>query len=102
MKALISLNEKVSYISSWEYTQTNDGKGMEYRPITSIAGARVVQLSDQEFDISAQMFWKEYNGTNESHRLYYDVSSDSILDIVDANPPIEMTEEKQNNGVKPT
>lgn len=94
MKALISPNEQAFAVTAWENKKSQDGKGMVWTSTKEAIGLRVAEISNQEFEVAAPLFWKEYNGSKQTHELYYDQASDSILDIINSPFPPEMETEK--------
>lgn len=93
MKALISPNEQAFAVTAWENKKSQDGKGMVWIPTMKAIGLRVAELSNEEFEVATPLFWKEYNGSKQADELYYDQSSNSILDIINIPIPSNMETE---------
>lgn len=78
MKALISPNEKVSYISDWFWGKVNTPDGQEifsWMPIFSLinGGQRIaeVELNDKTFEIAEPLFWVDCPDDCVADQWYY-------------------------------
>jgi hypothetical protein len=80
-KALISPNEFVQYLSSWE--KIDDKK---YLPIYSVCGVRVAEVANVEFEVAEPLFWVECADDVTAELYYYDGSSRAVLRIPSESP----------------
>lgn len=73
--ALISPNESVSYISSWEV------RGSIYYPIytTIVGGERVAEVVDAQFEVAPPLFWAECADNVVADQFYYESQTQQIL-----------------------
>lgn len=87
-KALISPNEKVKYISSWD-TITLEDSTTGYRAVESDIqnGQRICQVEESEFLVASPLFWTECNSSVTVNGYYYDGSDNTIKPIVHADKP---------------
>lgn len=95
-KALISSNESVQHISSWEQVYVTDGETpitdstpQIWEPVfTDIANSqRVAQVEDNEFEVHPSLFWVDCNSSVTSEGYYYDSSDSTIKPITNATQP---------------
>lgn len=84
MKALISPNEKVKYISEWQVT---DIVG-EYSPIFSNIpnGQRIAEVLQNQFDVSDPLFWVDCDASVVPNKNYYDSTDSTIKLVSDLEP----------------
>ena len=79
-KALISPNETVSYISSWELIFN------KYEPVYTEIGERVAEVVDQVFEVAPPLFWVDCADTVTAVDYYYDPQDMQIKIIPDPAP----------------
>jgi hypothetical protein len=92
MKALISLNEEIKYISSWTDKKT---------PIFTIIGKRVCEVSENEFPVAEPLFWIDCNNDINASNYYYDEITKSILIIPEeALNPIYLEPQPKTSGTQ--
>lgn len=80
MKALISPNETVSYISEWIFV---DGS---YIPVKNVIGTRIAGVTVTEFDVANPLFWIDCDEDTTSSNHYYDEKEKKIK-VIPAPPP---------------
>lgn len=81
MKALISPNEEVSYISGWDTSTEN------YIPIYTILGKRICDVVEVPFEVCPPLFWIDVPEGTNGDMSFYDESTKEIklkLNNVDA------------------
>jgi hypothetical protein len=85
MKALISPNESVKYISEWTAT---DIVG-QYLPVYSDIpnGQRIPEVSENQFDVAGPLFWVDCGDNVVADQYYYDTSDSTIKLISDLESP---------------
>jgi hypothetical protein len=90
-KALINLNQNVSYIAYW--TKQQDGT---YIPVNQYYenSAAVCEVVDSEFPVAEPLFWVDCTDTVIAYQYYYDTSDNTIKLIVNAPYPEEPTMEE--------
>lgn len=87
-KALISPNEKVKHISSWNVVTLEDSTN-EYRSVESDIenSQRICQIEELEFLVADPLFWVECNSSVTVNDYYYDSSDNTIKPIIHADKP---------------
>lgn len=86
MKALISPNETVKYVSAWE---ASDVDGIYNGVMLDISnGQRIVEVSETEFQVSDPLFWVDCNNAVNTNEYYYD-ASDSTIKLISSLEPSE-------------
>jgi len=78
MKALVSPNDNVSYITSWSIN--SEGESVPSYGILDNAN-RIVQLEETEFEVSLPMFWLECNTSVNLLEYYYD-TAESVIKLI--------------------
>lgn len=73
-KALISPNEKVSYISGW------DGQN----PVYTELGQRVAEVATTSFEVAAPLFWLDCADDVVADQFYYD---NTAIRAIPESPP---------------
>ena len=81
MNALISPNEHVQYISSWNTSEKSP------IPIFTKIGQRVAEVSATPFEVASPLFWVECSNNVVADQFYYDPSTSSIIALPE-NAPI--------------
>jgi hypothetical protein len=76
INALISPNEQVSYISAWD----------EQKPVYTVLGQRVAQVSDNQFEVAPPLFWLACADDVTAMGFYYDATSLAIVQIPESPP----------------
>lgn len=79
-KALISPNESVSYISSWDVV------GNKYFPVYTFLGERVAETAIQEFDVASPLFWIDCQDEFTAENSYFDAAAQILKMIPDPAP----------------
>ena len=82
MKALISPNEQVKYISGWD---TPIPPSAKYTPIYTICGERVAEVAQNDFPVAPPFFWMDCADTVTAESYCYDATNQTIILI----PPDE-------------
>jgi len=78
MKALISPNEEIKYISSYD-NQEPVYKIEDLKPIYTVIGKRVCEVAENEFEVALPLFWVDCNNDVTADSHYYDETTQSIL-----------------------
>jgi hypothetical protein len=78
--ALISTNEKTSYISSWSKVDN------KYEPVYTILGNRIAETNSKTFDVYHTLFWKECDDEVMADLYYYDDQTLTIKKIPENAP----------------
>ena len=75
-KALISPDQSVSYISSWQEVGVNT-----YMPVwtTIVGGERVAEVMDAEFEVAPPLFWVDCADNTVADQFYYESQTQQIL-----------------------
>lgn len=84
MKALVSPNETVKYISEY---QLIDGKHISVLMDIS-NGQKIVEVSENQFEVADPLFWIDCNSSVNATEYYYDTSDSTIKLISDLEPDI--------------
>lgn len=84
--ALISPNEQVSYISSWQLV------GNQYEPVFTVVGERVAEVAEQQFEVAPPLFWVVCEDYVTSTDYYYDPSAATINTIPAPAPEPKLTD----------
>jgi len=84
MKALISPNETMKYISEYQFS---DGENISV--LMDIPnGQRIVEVAENQFEVADPLFWVDCNSSVNTNEYYYDPSDSAIKLISDLEPPI--------------
>lgn len=87
MKALISPNELVQQITSWEQV---DGV---YQPVYTVLGLRIAQTSETSFEVAPPLFWVDC-ADDVTEWYYYSSETQSCIQIPEPAPePTDTTSE---------
>lgn len=73
--ALISPNESVPYVSSWELI------GNQYVPVSTVLGQRIAEVTTEEFEVASPLFWFICSDDVTSDSFYFDVVIQQIVKI---------------------
>jgi hypothetical protein len=85
MRALISPNEIVSYISGWTTPAP-------FQPIYTVIpdSERVAEVSETEFEVAPPLFWVDCANDVVADQFYYDSANSNIVKVPDPAPmPVE-------------
>jgi hypothetical protein len=87
MKALINPNEEAKYISSYD-NQEPVYKAEDFKPIYTVVGKRVCEVTENDFPVASPLFWIDCNSEIVADIYYYDETTQSILiKPIDVNSP---------------
>jgi hypothetical protein len=96
MKALISPNESVSYVSSWVWEKVKTPYGEEVyawvAKLSVLEGAqRVAEVEENTFEIAVPLFWVDCDDNCVADQWYYKDGLFSLVPNVPAptEPPVE-------------
>jgi hypothetical protein len=80
--ALISPNEQVQYISSWEPSNTG------FTPVYTVIpnSERVAEVSDTSFEVAPPLFWVDCADNVIADVFYYDSVSQAIIQTPEPAP----------------
>ena len=87
-KALISPNEKVKHVASWNTVIAEDSTTGYIAVEEDIQNSqRICQIEESEFLVASPLFWAECNSSVTVNGYYYDGSDNTIKPIVHADKP---------------
>jgi hypothetical protein len=76
MNALISPNEEVTYLSSWQEPISPSKK---YTPIFTVCGKRICQVEKDQFPVALPLFWVSCDETTSPITNCYDTNTKKII-----------------------
>ena len=91
--ALISPNEQVKYISSW------DDAGMPVYTVIPEA-QRIAEVSNQEFPVAPPLYWESCNDNVIADQWYWDPELLTAVEVPAPPPPPIPQDQPQSSGAQ--